>query len=123
MYNLSFLFCWAWLLLLASPPQDLTAITSAEAKRHVGERVKVCGILSQIKEPFRRSGPTYLNFEQKYPRNEFAAVIWKWQRHRFVDLKARIGKSICVVGQMKEYEGRAQITLTKTEQLTPGFDK
>lgn len=94
MYNLSILFCWAWLLLLPHPPQDLTAITSAEAKRHVGERVKVCGVIASIYEPRRsRRNPTMLNFDKPYPQT-------------------------CVTGQIRDFKGRAQMTLSKAEQLT-----
>ncbi len=117
---LSQLFICSWLFLFANPPQsaELQTITTAQAKTHLGETVKVCGLLMEVREPFRRSGPTYLNFDAKYPKNEFSAIIWKWQRHRFVELKAQIGKQVCVTGQVKEYQGKPQITLTINYQFS-----
>lgn len=105
------------MFLFATPPQ--TPIASAEAKAHAGQVVRVCGVLKTIKEP-RGNAPTFLNFDQLYPKNEFTAIIWRWQRHLFLDLRARRGQPICVTGVVYLYRERAQMTLTKAEQLTPG---
>ncbi len=105
------------LFLLAFPPQEPTTISGAEAKAHAGQIVRVCGIVKSIKER-RGNAPTFLNFDQPYPKNEFTAIIWRWQRHRFLDLGKQLGRNVCVTGQVREYRGRAQMTLTKADQLS-----
>ena len=111
-------FCWAWLLLLPQPPQQMSAITSAEAKHHIGETVKVCGRIATIYEPRRsKRNPTFLNFDKPYPQVEFTAIIWQQARAAFGNLPAWIGKPTCVTGVVREYRGRAQMTLTHATNL------
>ena len=77
---MSYLSCWYFVVyLLAFPPQAVPRpLTAAEAKAHVGERVKVCGVIASIYEPRGSSrSPTMLNFDHKFLQNEFTAIIWK----------------------------------------------
>lgn len=108
------------LSLLANPPQsEPKTITSAEAKVHVGESVKVCGVVRGVYEPQRsQRNPSFLNFDKPYPQTEFTAVIWRQDRAAFGDLRGTVGKKACVTGQVKEYRGRAQMVLTRGEQLS-----
>ena len=100
--------------LLANPPQTEKTITASEAKAYVGQTVRVCGVVFSIRESRRGAGsPTFLNFDQPYSRTEFSAVIWRWQRHHFLNLRERRGQRTCVIGKVREYRGRAQMTLTK----------
>ena len=79
----------------------------------------MCGLIASIYEPRGCSRrPTMLNFDAKYPQNEFTAIIWKWQRHRFPGLRALVKEKACVTGEVREYRGRAEITLRESEQLS-----
>ncbi len=120
MYYLSHLFlCWAWLLLLPQPPQQMNAITSSDAKRHVGERARVCGVVASIYEPRRsKRNPTMLNFDQPYPQTEFTAIIWQQHRPAFGDVRALVKQRVCVTGWVRAYRGRAQMTLQTSEQMS-----
>lgn len=107
------------MFLLAFPPQEeIKTVSAAEAKAEAGRVVRVCGIVAGIYESRRGNTPTILNFEKPYPQNEFGGVVWRWQRHRFGNLRAQIGQKICVTGRVRLYRGAAQMTLTKAEQLT-----
>lgn len=109
---------YGWLsVLLAFPPQTKT-ITSEEAKAHAGENVIVCGIVSGVYVPRRsKRNPTILNFDQPYPKNQFAAVVWKKDRAKFEDLKSLESQRICVSGEVYEYRQRFQIKLSQSNQL------
>lgn len=101
--------------LLVCPPQaDVRSIKAEEAHAYVGQVVQVCGTVTQIRTAVRSRGvPTFVRFGQ----GEFTALIWQWQRHRFGDLKSKIGKQACVTGQLRDYRGKAQMTLTQPSQL------
>lgn len=64
---LSYLFSGMLLFVTVQSAAPIS-YTTAEAKAQVGEWIKVCGTLSEVREPFRRSGPTYLNFDASYPK-------------------------------------------------------
>ncbi len=106
--QLSPLYFYSWLfLLLPYPPQETKTLTTADAKAHLGETVKVCRVVASLYEPRRsRRNPAILNFDQPYPRNKFAASIWRWQRPAFGDLCAWVNKKPCV-----KYREQAQMTL------------
>lgn len=112
---LSRIFIYTWLCyLLAFPPQAPKTVKAEEAKAAIGRIVTVCGVVAGVYEPRRsKRNPTILNFDYPYPRNEFAAVIWKKDRPRFGDVKSLEGKQTCVTGEVYLYRSRANVRLSE----------
>ena len=118
---------WALLfgLLMGAPAATadapgVPAITPTEAKVHVGELVRVCGIVASAHyAPQSRRAPTFLNLERPYPRHVFTIVIWQENRAAFGEPEvAYLGKRVCVTGTVKTYRGRPEIVATEPRQLS-----
>jgi hypothetical protein len=52
-------------------------ISSLQARNHIGEYSKVCGMVPSTHFANRsRGAPTFINLDQPYPHQVFTAVIW-----------------------------------------------
>ena len=94
----------------AAPP----TIGAAQATNWIGKQVVVTGVVAQVST---RPSLTFLNFDKRYPSNLFTAVIRNRYTNEFEDLSALRGKAIAVKGQIKDYQGRPEIELTRKSQL------
>ena len=94
-----------------------TKITPAEAKRHIGENITVCGNVASTRFAESTSGqPTFLNMEKPYPNQIFTVIIWGKNRAKFGNPEVDYnGKRICVTGKIEDYKGVPEI-----EAKTPG---
>jgi len=95
-------------------------LTAAQAKDHIGETATVCGVVVDTSYAEKSKGhPTFLNFEQKFPRQTFTAVIWEDNRPKFgrpeIGYK---GKRICVTGEIRNYRKRPQIEIKEPGQIS-----
>jgi hypothetical protein len=62
---------------LSAQPRKVQTITAEQAKDHIGETARVCGMVVSPHYAFETRGhPTFLNFDRPYPRQVFTAVIW-----------------------------------------------
>ena len=109
-----------WICLVPFLCQPLIAqarITPAEAKKHVGEEVTVCGNVASTRFAESTGGqPTFINLDKRYPNPLFAMVIWGRNRNRFGNPeKEYLSKRICVTGKITDYKGTPEI-----EAKTPG---
>ena len=110
---------------LASPTMTLTATPNAvaweEAIQHVGETTTVCGpVASAYYSSSSRGKPTFLNIGKKHPDPErFTVVIWGRNRSKFSPSPEELynRKTICVSGEITEYNGVAEIEVSEPGQI------
>jgi hypothetical protein len=92
------------------------ALTTAEAKDHVGETATVCGtIASETKATGSRGTPTVINLDQPYPHQVFTVLIWGSD-------KAAVGTipetgRVCAKGPITLYRGVPEIVVHKSADL------
>ena len=91
-----------------------TTIGSAQVTNWIGKQVMVTGVVAQVS--FRPT-LTFLNFDKRYPSNLFTAVIRNRYTNEFENLSALRGKAVSVKGEIKDYQGRPEIELTRKSQL------
>jgi len=92
-----------------------------EARKHIGERITVCGPVVSTKWASASGGsPTFLNIGNAYPdTNRFTVVIWKDYRKNFKFLPETYyqGKNICVTGLITEYEGIPEMEVRSQDEI------
>lgn len=90
-----------------------------EAKNHIGQYATVQGEVKKVYTA--KSGVTFIDFCTNYKKCPFTAVVFASNRALFKDLDKVKGK-VSVYGQIKEYDGRAEIILEEPQQLTVSKD-
>lgn len=94
------------------------AIPAREAKDHIGESGTVCGKVVGIHYAARSKGqPTFLNFDEPYPREDFTVVVWGSDRDKFGDLSAHQDKRVCVTGKITSFRGEPEIVAKQPSQV------
>jgi DNA/RNA endonuclease YhcR with UshA esterase domain len=104
------------LLTLTAAPALAETITAAEAKNHVGQNVTVEGVVSEVHH-VQSGRATLIDMGGSYPNNAFTAVIFKDDFSKFPNADSLAGKTIDVIGQIKEYRGRPEILLKDAGQI------
>ena len=89
-------------------------IGAAEAKNHYNESLIVTGQVAQVSF---RPALVYLNLDKPYPDSPFSAVVFSRATNGFGDLSSLKGKDVEIEGTIKEYRGKPEIVLEKTNQL------
>lgn len=95
-------------------------IEAAEADRHVGTAAEVCGrVVTADYLPQVEGAPTFLNFGQAYPDQDFTAVIWEDYRGQWATPPERQyeNRDICVTGTIETHEGIPQIVVEDPAQI------
>ncbi|PZF74579.1 S1/P1 nuclease [Taibaiella soli] len=95
-------------------------ISAEEAMQHIGQEVTVCGKVFGGKFLEKSNGtPTLLNIGAAYPNSRFTVVIFGSDRGLFSYKPEEYldGKNICITGKVKEYKGKAEIVVSKPEQI------
>lgn len=108
------------LLSVAFTARSQVKVTAAEAVKHVAEKAIVCGKVFGVKFLDKAKGqPTFLNVGAVYPNSPFTVVIFGDTRKTFAESPEKLytGKNICVTGTIKEYKGKAEIVITKAEEI------
>lgn len=95
----------ALLLASASSWGDEGVIASTQAGQYVGTDITVCGHVAQVVVKDRYS---YINFDKKYPNQEFTLFITKQQEYG--DLKQYENRHVCAGGKIGSYKGKPEIT-------------
>jgi hypothetical protein len=86
-----------------------------EAKKQIGKKQCVSGkVLNVSQSP---GGMTFLDFCEDYLACPFTVVVFPEDLHHVGDLKQLVGKTVEVIGKVKDYDGRAEIVLQDSEQL------
>jgi DNA/RNA endonuclease YhcR with UshA esterase domain len=98
----------------APGPNIPKRISAAEAANHYQETAIVTGKVAQVTI---RPKLVFVNLEQKYPQTPMSCVVFARATNQFGDLKRLEGKHVEVRGKIEDYQGKAQIVLTSTNQL------
>jgi DNA/RNA endonuclease YhcR with UshA esterase domain len=98
----------------ANSPVPLKIGTS-EADKYYDQELIVTGRVAQITI---RPTVTFLNLDKPFPNSPFTVVIFHGHSSFFGDANALKGKSIEIRGKIKNYQGKPEIALDRTNQLT-----
>src|SRR6516225_744926 len=86
-----------------------------EARGHVGSTKCVSGTVLKVEEG--EKGVTYLDFCEDYRVCPFTVVVFASDLKHVGDVRHLTGKPIEVRGHITDYDGRAEIILTRPGQL------
>ena len=110
-----FLFC----LLAFSTAAQTNKITAAEAKDHIGETRTVCGkVVSTHYASGSKGQPTFLNLDERYPKEVFTILIWGNDCAKFgtPETKYKDAK-VCVTGKITSHREKPEIIATEPSQI------
>jgi hypothetical protein len=86
-----------------------------EAKKHVGEIKCVTGMVVRVKQGAR--GVHFLDFCDDFRLCPFTVVVFPGDLKSVGDVRQLQGRMVEIRGQVKEYDGRAEIVLEESRQL------
>lgn len=88
-------------------------IVSKDAKDNIGKTVQVKGKVASVF--VSQKGSTFINFDEKSPNQTFTVVVMSGTD---VDISKIKEESILTIyGEIKEYKGKPEIILKKSEQI------
>lgn len=90
-------------------------INTLAATNYYNKEMTVTGKVAQVTI---RPTVTFINLDKPYPRSPFAVVIIHQHSSFFGDVNALRGKTIEITGKIKKYNGKPEIMLDNTNQLT-----
>jgi hypothetical protein len=104
-------------------------ISTDEAANHIGENVKVIGVVKKLTTvEWEDSEPTFIDLDYSFPGNPINVVVFKENKAKFKDLNTLLDKQVSIKGliKMHHYKGNAsypasdypQIVLTSREQIS-----
>jgi hypothetical protein len=94
--------------------QEYVSLKTSEASSKVGSYALVTGYVADV---VIRERVAYLNFDGKYPKNTFTAVIFPDKFELFGDLTSYKNKTVEVKGKIGQYSGKPQIILNNKNQI------
>lgn len=94
---------------------DLKTYTYAEAGGHIGETALVTGTIVEVFTS--ATNTTFLDYCANYKTCPFTAVIFSSDKSKFPNLFQYQGKEIMIKGEIKTYQGRAEIILSDPSQI------
>ena len=90
-------------------------IPFTQARDHIGETQCIKGTVLQVKSGAR--GVTYLDFCQDFRVCPFTVVIFSGHLRDIGDVRQLQNRQIEIHGELKAYDGRAEIILERLRQL------
>lgn len=103
------------LLSLASPLAFAGCLSVVEAGKHLGETQCVAGKIVRVER--NSGGVTYLDFCEDYRLCPFNAVIFSSDLKSIGDVRQLRGKTVEIRGELRSYDGRAEIVVERSSQL------
>ena len=94
--------------------QEYLNLKASETAAKVGSKAAVTGYVADV---VIREKVAYLNFDGKYPKNTFTAVIFPDKFELFGDLMSYKNKTVEVKGKIGQYSGKPQIILNNKNQI------
>lgn len=91
-----------------------TKITSREVKEHIGDSLTIQGYVADV---YISEKVSYLNFENKFPKNVFTCAIFSSQSDLFGDVSKYKGKVVEVTGKITTFKNKPQVILNFPEQI------
>jgi hypothetical protein len=107
------------LLLAFSTAAQTNKIIAAKAKDHVGEIRTVCGkVVSTHYASGSKGQPTFLNLDERYPKEVFTILIWGNDCAKFgtPETKYKDAK-VCVTGKITSHREKPEIIATEPSQI------
>jgi hypothetical protein len=108
----------AWIFVVLSvlnPVLHGECIPFAEALKHVGEGRCVTGRVLRVRQGPK--GTHYLDFCEDYRTCKFTAVIFHHDLRHVGDIRQLEGRQVEIRGDVKMYDGRAEIIVEDASQL------
>lgn len=90
-------------------------VAVAEARKHIGEVKCVTGMVVRVKQGAR--GVHFLDFCEDFRLCPFTVVVFSGDLKNVGDVRQLQGRMVEIHGQVKEYDGRAEIILEEYRQL------
>jgi DNA/RNA endonuclease YhcR with UshA esterase domain len=100
---------------LTSAGENTLKIKSSEAINHINANAIVKGYVADVAG---REKVAYLNFDKKYPKNTFTAVIFAEKFSEVGDLSIYKNQNVEVRGIITEYKGKPQIIINSKNQIS-----
>ena len=91
-------------------------LAPAEAGKHIGEIKCITGKVIRVKQGAR--GVHFLDFCDDFRLCPFTVVVFPSDLKSIGDVRQLAGRTIEIHGQVKEYDGRAEIVLEEYRQLS-----
>jgi DNA/RNA endonuclease YhcR with UshA esterase domain len=93
-----------------------TKVDVNDVNKHTGETVIVCSKVFGVKTLDKVS---FLNLGANYPDSPLTIVIFAANRKNFKDSIETLynGKEVCVTGKVVNYKGKAEIIISKPEEI------
>ncbi|MEJ0053641.1 MAG: phospholipase D-like domain-containing protein [bacterium] len=88
----------------------------AQAKNHIGEYAAVTGRIAKVYTS--KSGTIFFDYCSSYKTCPFSAVIFASAAREFANIKQYQGKTLVLTGEIREYQGKAEIVIESPEQIT-----
>jgi hypothetical protein len=99
----------------SSATADENCLPIAEAKKHIGKTYCVSGTVVHVEEDNR--GVTFLDFCTDYRSCPFTVVVFPGDLRKVGDVRQLQGRAITIQGRIEEYDERAEIILSRPQQL------
>jgi hypothetical protein len=103
------------LALLFPAYSSAACIPFAQAQKHIGEMQCVTGKVLRVET--EGEGVHYLDFCEDHQSCPFSVVVFSYDLKNVGDVGKLEGKTIEIRGEVKEYDGRAEIILQRAGQL------
>ncbi|HZP17360.1 MAG TPA: hypothetical protein VFB00_05310 [Terriglobales bacterium] len=107
--------CWILAPALIVTLASAECIPFDKAPEHIGQRQCVTGRVVRVGAGNR--GVRYLDFCEDYRLCSFTVVVFPHDLKNVGDVRQLAGRLIEIRGEVKEYEGRAEIILESRKQL------
>ncbi|MCB0728711.1 MAG: hypothetical protein KDD00_14710 [Ignavibacteriae bacterium] len=93
---------------------SIKVITSKEVKNHIGDSLVIRGLVADV---YVSEKVSYLNFENRFPKNVFACAIFSSKTDAFGDLSKYKGKLVEVNGKISTFKNKPQVILNSPDQI------
>ncbi|HRI83847.1 MAG TPA: hypothetical protein PK536_00215 [Ignavibacteria bacterium] len=94
--------------------ETVKGIDSEEIKDHIGEIVTVNDIVTGVHITEKVA---YLNFGNRFPKNDFSGVVFESKFELFGDLHVFNNKRVEITGNVSIFRNKPQIILNSPEQI------
>ncbi len=108
------LVCWLTLIFHSQALGNAKCIPFDQARDHVGESKCVTGKVVRVEA---RAGAHFLDFCDDYRVCSFTALVFARDLRYVGDVRGLSGKTVELHGAIKEYDGRAEIIISRPAQL------
>lgn len=99
---------------LPASPSMRERITPSQAAAYIGERKRVCGLVSGVSEV---PAGIFINFERRYPNQTLTAVIWRKDFAAVGKVDVSNNETICIEGTIEQYDRKPRIQLSSRDQF------